>query len=277
MDLTDVAHHRGRRHVRVRDAREAEVEDLGAGVRDDNVRGLQVAVDDAALVRVVDGLADGDELAQALADLRRARLVAAEVLPRPGGERLAENQLHREEVLAVVRAARLVERRDVRVRKPGQRLGLPPEHPEVLVVDEVPAAHDLEGDLAGRVLLLGLVDDPHPALAELAEDAEAADLARELRMSRGRGRTRRVTIESQVSVGREAAGGVRRHEDGGVYDGRSAARFSALARTARGEPALPSGGLRRADAGRWPGRRRPRAESRGRTIPSPSSGNGAHP
>jgi hypothetical protein len=59
------------------------------------------------------------------------------------------------------------------VREPGQRLGLAPEHPEVLVVDEVPAAHDLEGDSPVRVLLLGLEDDPHPALAELAEDAEA--------------------------------------------------------------------------------------------------------
>ncbi len=178
LDRADLGHHRGRRHVRVRDAREAEVEDLRARVRDDDVRGLQVAVDHAALVGVVHGLADRDELAQALADLRRARRVAAEVLPYPRGEGLAEDQLHREEVLAVVRAPRFVERRDVRVREPGQSLRLPPEHPQVLLVDEVAGAHDLERDPPARALLLGLVDDPHPALAELSEDAEPADLAR---------------------------------------------------------------------------------------------------
>ena len=171
-------------------------------------------MDDAALVRVIDGLADSDEQAQALADLRRTGLVAAEVLPRPRDERLAEDQLHREEVLAVVRAAGLVERRDVRVREAGQRLDLPAEHPEVLIVDEVPAAHDLEGDPAERVLLLGLVDDPHPALAERSEDAKAADLVRKPCMIRSRGRARRVTLASQVSVGREAACVVCRHWGG---------------------------------------------------------------
>ncbi len=155
-------------------------------------------MDDAALVGVVDGLADGDEQPQALADLRRAGLVAAEVLPRPRGERLADDQLHREKVLAVVRAAGLVEGRDVRVREAGQRLDLPAEHSQVLIVDEVPAAHDLEGHLTERVLLLGLVDDPHPALAELSEDAKAADLVRKPCMSRSRGRVRRVTLERQV-------------------------------------------------------------------------------
>jgi hypothetical protein len=37
-----------------------------------------------------------------------------------------------------------------------------------------------------RVLLLGLVDDPHPALAELAEDPEPADLAGQLLGGGGR-------------------------------------------------------------------------------------------
>ena len=45
------------------------------------------------------------------------------------------------------------------------------------LVDELAAADDLQRDAAARALLLGLVDDPHPALAELAEDAEAADRA----------------------------------------------------------------------------------------------------
>ena len=52
LDRSHRAHHR--RHVGIRDAREAEVEDLGAGVGDEDVRRLQVAVDDAALVGVAD-------------------------------------------------------------------------------------------------------------------------------------------------------------------------------------------------------------------------------
>ena len=133
------------------------------------------------------------------------------MLPRPRGERLAHDQLHREKVLAVVRAACLVEGRDVRVREAGQGLNLPAEHPEILIVDEVPAAHDLERDLAERVLLLGLVDDPHPALAELSEDAKTADLVRKPGMGRRARRARRVTLERQVCVGREAACVVCRH------------------------------------------------------------------
>ena len=40
---------------------------------------------------------------------------------------------------------------------------------------------DLEGDGAARVVLLGLVDGPHAALAEQAHDAVAADPRRQRR------------------------------------------------------------------------------------------------
>ncbi len=59
--------------------------------------------------------------------------------------------------------------------EPGQGLDLALEHPEVLLVDEAAAADDLERHPAPRVLLLGLVDDAHAALAELAEDAVGAE------------------------------------------------------------------------------------------------------
>ena len=76
---------RRRGDVRVRDARETEVEDLHlACLRDDEVRGLQVAVDDAALVRVVHGAADRVEELQPLAQLLARRPLAAELVPHEG-------------------------------------------------------------------------------------------------------------------------------------------------------------------------------------------------
>ena len=84
--------------IRVRDAREAEVEDLDlreargpptwlpvaleppGGRRDDeDVRRLQVAVDDSALVGVADGPADRREEAQPVAQLRGCGSVAPHV------------------------------------------------------------------------------------------------------------------------------------------------------------------------------------------------------
>jgi hypothetical protein len=44
-----------------------------------------------------------------------------------------------------------------------------------VLVHELAAANDLDRDTALRVLLFGLVDHTHPALAELSEDAVLAD------------------------------------------------------------------------------------------------------
>src|SRR3989475_8768631 len=75
----------------------------------------------------------------------------------------------------VLRAARLVDGRDGGMLEAGEGLGLPLEHPQVRVVHVGSAADDLQGHGPARVLLLGLVDDAHPALAELPEDPEVAD------------------------------------------------------------------------------------------------------
>ncbi len=94
---------------------------------DEEVRGLQVAVDDAALVRVADGAADRLEEAQPIVQLLVRRVRAAHVLAHVIPERLSGDQLHREEVLAVVGPPGLVERGDVGMDQPGQRLGLAAE------------------------------------------------------------------------------------------------------------------------------------------------------
>ncbi len=71
--------------------REAEVEELHARLRQHDVAGLQVAVDDAGVVRRVEGRRDLDRDLQEL--LRRER-----PLEQPLHQRLAVGQLHDEEV-----------------------------------------------------------------------------------------------------------------------------------------------------------------------------------
>ncbi len=113
--------------VALGDARQAEVEDLHgrqlvrrvarrgevratrmlvgrASARDDDVRRLEVAVDDAALVGVVDRLAERRKRREAEAQLRLVQRAGAR--GEAGVELAAAHQLHREEVLAVARCAR---------------------------------------------------------------------------------------------------------------------------------------------------------------------------
>ena len=160
------------------------------GRDDEEVRGLQVAMDDAALVRVADRPADRLEEAQAVVQLLVRRVLAAHVLAHVVPERLAGDQLHREEVLAVRGAPGFVERGDVGVDQPGQRLGLAAEQAQPQLVQACAADHDLEGDAPLRVMLLRLVDDPHAAAAQDREDPELADRLRKRDVRRGVGRDR---------------------------------------------------------------------------------------
>ena len=84
-------------------------------------------MDDAALVRVADGAADRLEEAQPIVQLLVGRMRAAHVLAHVIAERLSGDQLHREEVLSVVGPPGLVERGDVGVDQPRERLGLAAE------------------------------------------------------------------------------------------------------------------------------------------------------
>ena len=96
---------------------QAEVGDVGLALGvDHDVRGLQVAVQDAPLVRMVDGPGDrGHRL--------RGSLGSGGGFRQPLGEAAALDQLHREVAEALV-LADLVDRHDVRVVEVGDRLGL---------------------------------------------------------------------------------------------------------------------------------------------------------
>ena len=140
-------------------SREAEVEQLHAVGREEDVRRLQVAVHDPARV---ERLERGQHRERDRHRLRHAQRPALQ----PLAERLAFEQLHRDEELPLV-LADVVELADVRVvdarRGPGLAL-------EALARGLVSAqrAHRLERDGAVEPLVARGVDDPHAALAELA-------------------------------------------------------------------------------------------------------------
>ena len=144
--------------------RDAEVDDLRQGAAldllDEDVVGLQVPVDDAALVRVVHRPAELEEHLEALAD-RQAAAVAE------GGDRLARRQVHHEVGAASLRGARVQNPRDRGVlhEREGLPLRLEPR-------DDLPGVHPqldhLHGDVAADgVRLVGLEHDAEAALAEL--------------------------------------------------------------------------------------------------------------
>jgi hypothetical protein len=131
---------------------------------DQQVRRLDVAVDDALLVRVLHAFAD---LAEQLESLVRRQPVAVTVV----GDRLAPHQLHREEGAAIAHRAGIEHPCDVRVVHHGQRLALGLESRQHLL--GVHARLDqLQGDAApDRLGLLGLPDLPHAALADQLDQA----------------------------------------------------------------------------------------------------------
>ena len=155
---------------------QAEVGDMGLAVAiDQDVVGLQVAMQDAALMGMVHGAGDR----------RHQPGRGAEVLPEAGQlilEAAAVDQLHAEEVLALV-LADLVDRHDVRVVEVGRRLGLLAKPLDGVVVEPVRQDH-LQRDRAVEADLPGAVDDAHAAVGDLGLQlvvAEVTDAEREPR------------------------------------------------------------------------------------------------
>ena len=156
------------------EAGDAEIGDLHAAVvEQDDVAGLDVAVDDAALVRM---LQRGEELGHHAAGLgeREAPARVEQAL-----QVATAHQLHRDErrigagVLAV-----LVDADDARVAEPAGGLGLAPEaHAQLggeVGVSLVEAQH-LDGDRPLDHRVVALVDHAHGAAPELAPDQVLAE------------------------------------------------------------------------------------------------------
>ena len=153
---------------------DAEVEQLGVRIavlrlHDPDVVGLEIAVDDPLPVRRLQRLADLAQQPPRLVGLERAALQAI-------GQALAVEKLHREVVALVGQPPEREDVDDVRVADlvDGARLVDEPAH-QLRVRGDV-RRQNLDRDALADHGLDGRVDRPHPALADLAEDAVLADL-----------------------------------------------------------------------------------------------------
>ena len=146
-------------------------------LRQHDVVGLHVAVDDAVLVRLSEGAAD---LAKDRVGARRVHRAA----PFEGArEALALDELHDEEELPLRRGAEVVDLDRVRVLELGDRRHLALEAGLNGGIARELFVERLDGDLAclGAELLLPFVDGAHPPFAEQLHDAKLTpeDLAEE--------------------------------------------------------------------------------------------------
>ena len=166
------------------------VHGVADGLQQD-VRGLDVAVDDAGLVRGVERLADlGDQVRGEL----ELELALGREQPREVG---ALDVAHRHVQQPLV-LARVVDRDHVRVLDPSRGAELAPEAAPELLVGRVLGRDHLQRDLAVERDVRRAVDDPHAAAA-----ADAADHVV------GERRPRR-----QLAIQRRTSSGVRRRTSG---------------------------------------------------------------
>ena len=146
---------------------EAPVDDDGlAELADEDVGGLEVAVDDAVAVGVSDGVCGGDHL-------REQGEAGGEALA--GGdallERAALDELHAQEGAAELVAAEVVEGDDAGVLQAGGDRGLAGE---ALDGGGVEAQELLDGDRAAELAVLGAADGTEAAAREHLGEAVAA-------------------------------------------------------------------------------------------------------
>ena len=157
------------RRPRPLDLREAEVEDLGLPARGhEDVRGLEVAVDDPLRVGRLEGVRDLGPQVEERAELERP-------LADPLRERLPLQQLHGDEVLALVLVDR-VHGADAGVVEGRGGAGLALEARERVRVLGQLRGQELERDVAAELRVLGLVHDAHAPAAELRRDPVVGDL-----------------------------------------------------------------------------------------------------
>ncbi len=158
--------------------RQPEIGDVGAALAiEEDVRGLQVAVEDAALMGVVDGPTHGGD------DLGGASRVGLQ----PGnvaGEAAAIDDLHAV-IWAAVVLADLEDRDDPGMVEVGGGLGLAAEPAEVLLRGEPAVGDHLQSEDAVEAHLPGREDDAHPAPAELAHQLIIAEIRDTAPLGRG--------------------------------------------------------------------------------------------
>ena len=140
---------------------QSEVGDVGLALAiEEDVRGLQVAVEDASLVRVMDGAGD-------IGQQPRGRAGVGGEFGQAIGEATAVDQLHAE-IAVVAVGAHLMDGDDIGVVERGDGLGLEPEPPAVVVAGQPAGQDHLERHGAIQTQLAGREHDPHAAAGDLA-------------------------------------------------------------------------------------------------------------
>ena len=159
------------------DAEVGQLED--AVVADEDVRRLEIAMDDAVIVDMLEGRADLEGDVDRVAPREAAAMLDQVVEPAPLDE------LHRVPVLSVF-VAGVVELDDVRMRELGERLDLALEALEEAGVLGELGGEDLDGGASAGDFFLGEMDASHAAATDLArEDPSAQSFAHHRGASRG--------------------------------------------------------------------------------------------
>ena len=149
--------------------RQPEVGDAGcARSVEQDVGGLDVAMDQAAGVCVVEGLGDCRHQLGRIAECEPS-------LPHSLGQVAPLDVLRHDVTEPVVGPADVIDRDDVRVVEPGECAGLGKVFLDVLRPGHSPGVGHLHGDGAVELLVTGEVNPPESALAELPDDPIAAD------------------------------------------------------------------------------------------------------
>mmetsp|Transcript_5365 Transcript_5365/g.20383 ORF Transcript_5365/g.20383 Transcript_5365/m.20383 type:complete len:217 (-) Transcript_5365:476-1126(-) len=169
------AHHVvGLRELGALDAGDAEVGHLEPAIgHHDDVGGLDIAVPDAVVVRMAEGV---EQLAH---DARDVGVGEPDLGAQVAGQRAALDILHRD-VGDVLVAAEVIDRDDAGVRQPAGRLGLVAKargrRTGAVVIGVQVLADGLERHRALDVGVEALVDHAHGALAQHRGDAVFAEL-----------------------------------------------------------------------------------------------------
>ena len=186
--------------ARLKHLGDAEIDHLHRGavplVGDEDIRGLQVAMDHAALMRMLHRLADLHEKLEALID-RRARRVGV------SRDRRADHMLHGEERATVGREPCIEHLGDVLVTENGQHLALDVESRQRS--RSRPRLSSLSATFRRMGTLVGQPDRAHAAFAEQTDEHVRADVqARRLesirlrRIIAHRSRCRRARVPSDT-------------------------------------------------------------------------------
>ena len=147
---------------------EAEVEHLGeAGVGDDDVAGLDVAVHDAGGVRDRERIGNLQGVLQRLPNREPAR-------PDEGLERLSLDELHRDELLRRSHPD-FVDGDDVRMVQRRGGLRLLQEPALAVVVQGRALRQELHRHESVQEQVAGAIHDAHPSFADLLEQLVVAD------------------------------------------------------------------------------------------------------